>query len=101
MEVDGVSGARSRAYPRQKVGYEHVRSMVDDHPRMAYSEVLDSPGRTRLRPVHARRRSVVRLVYFLWTWLTFWWVRACLVELWVETSAIVKGRPWWDALGQG
>ena len=33
---------RSRAGPRQKVGYEYVHSMVDDHTRMAYSEVLDS-----------------------------------------------------------
>ena len=33
---------RSRANPRQKVGYEYVHSMVDDHTRMAYSEALDS-----------------------------------------------------------
>ena len=33
---------RSREGPRQKVGYEYVNSMVDDHTRMAYSEVLDS-----------------------------------------------------------
>ena len=33
---------RSRANPRQKVGYEYVHSMVDDHTRLAYSEALDS-----------------------------------------------------------
>ena len=33
---------RSRANRRQKVGYEYVHSMVDDHTRMAYSEALDS-----------------------------------------------------------
>ena len=33
---------RAKAGPRQKVGYEYVHSMVDDHTRMAYSEVLDS-----------------------------------------------------------
>ena len=33
---------RSKAGPRQKVGYEYVHSMVDDHTRMAYSEALDS-----------------------------------------------------------
>ena len=38
---------RAQAGPRQKVGYEYVHSMVDDHSRMAYSEVLDSEdGRT-------------------------------------------------------
>ena len=33
---------REKAGPRKKVGYEYVHSMVDDHTRMAYSEVLDS-----------------------------------------------------------
>ena len=33
---------RQNAGPRQKVGYEYVHSMVDDHSRMAYSEALDS-----------------------------------------------------------
>ena len=33
---------RQKARPRQKVGYEYVHSMVDDHTRLAYSEVLDS-----------------------------------------------------------
>ena len=33
---------RAQAGPRQKMGYEYVHSMVDDHTRMAYSEVLDS-----------------------------------------------------------
>ena len=33
---------RSQAGPKQKVGYEYVHSMVDDHTPMAYSEALDS-----------------------------------------------------------
>ena len=33
---------REKAGPRQKVGYEYLHSMVDDHSRMAYSEVLDT-----------------------------------------------------------
>ncbi len=33
---------RPGAGPSQKVGYEYVHSMVDDHTRMAYSEVLDA-----------------------------------------------------------
>ena len=33
---------RSKAGPRQKVGYEYVHSMVDDHTRVAYSEILDT-----------------------------------------------------------
>ena len=33
---------RREAGPKQRVGYEYVHSMVDDHSRMAYSEVLDS-----------------------------------------------------------
>ena len=33
---------QQKAGPKQKVGYEYVHSMVDDHSRMAYSEVLDS-----------------------------------------------------------
>jgi len=33
---------RGKAGTRQKVGYEYVHSMVDDHSRLAYSEVLDS-----------------------------------------------------------
>ena len=33
---------REKAGPRQKVGYEYLHSVVDDHSRMAYSEVLDT-----------------------------------------------------------
>ncbi len=33
---------RDKTGPRQKVGYEYVHSVVDDHSRLAYSEVLDS-----------------------------------------------------------
>ena len=33
---------QQEAGPKQRVGYEYVHSMVDDHGRMAYSEVLDS-----------------------------------------------------------
>ncbi len=33
---------RDKAGPRQKVGYEYLHSMVDDHSRMAYTEVLDT-----------------------------------------------------------
>ncbi len=33
---------RQGAGPRQKVGYEYAHSMVDDHSRVAYTEVLDS-----------------------------------------------------------
>ena len=51
---------RSQAGPKQKVGYEYVHSMVDDHTRMAYSQSPRLPGRPNLRRVHATRRSVVR-----------------------------------------
>ena len=51
---------RSKAGPKQKVGYEYVHSMVDDHTRMAYSQSPRLPGRPNLRRVHAPRRSVVR-----------------------------------------
>ena len=51
---------RSQAGPRQKVGYEYVHSMVDDHTPMAYSQSPRLPGRPNLRRVHATRRSVVR-----------------------------------------
>ena len=50
---------RPQAGPRQKVGYEYVHSMVDDHTRMAYSEVLDFRNRRGLRRVHAPRRPLV------------------------------------------
>ena len=33
---------RQGAGPSQKVGYEYVHSMVDDHSRVVYSEVLDT-----------------------------------------------------------
>ncbi|MDE0231075.1 MAG: IS481 family transposase [bacterium] len=33
---------REASEPRQNVGYEYLHSMVDDHSRVAYTEVLDS-----------------------------------------------------------
>ncbi len=48
---------REKAGPKQKVGYEYLHSMVDDHSRMAYSEVLDTDdgqtcARFMLRAAH-------------------------------------------------
>jgi hypothetical protein len=40
---DGITGARKRA----KIGFDYIHSVVDDHSRLAYSEVLtDEKGTT-------------------------------------------------------
>ncbi len=48
-----------KAGPKQRVGYEYVHSMVDDHTRMAYPGSARLPRRPSLRTVHAPRRSLV------------------------------------------
>jgi transposase InsO family protein len=38
---------RRRSGPRQKVGYDYVHTLIDDHTRLAYSEILsDEKGET-------------------------------------------------------
>ncbi len=52
----GSTSARKRA----KVGFDYVHSAVDDHSRLAYTEVLLDEKRPHLRRVPHPRRSLVR-----------------------------------------
>ena len=53
---------QQEAGPKQRVGYEYVHSMVDDHSRMAYSEVLDS------QDAHACAQFMLRAARWFATW---------------------------------
>ena len=53
---------RPGAGPKQRVGYEYVHSMVDDHTRLAYSEVLDS------QDAQACAEFMLRAAHWFTTW---------------------------------
>ena len=43
-----------------RIGYDYVHSLVDDHSRLAYSEILPDEKGTDLRGVPRTRRDLLR-----------------------------------------
>ena len=50
----------NRAHERNLVGFNYVHSLVDDHSRLAYSEVLDDEKGSTCAAVPAPRRRLLR-----------------------------------------
>ena len=52
----GSTGEKKRA----RIGYDYIHSMVDDHSRLAYTEIHPYEKGRHLRRVHRTRRQVLR-----------------------------------------
>ena len=51
-----ANGRGSRPATKRRIGYDYVHSMVDDHSRLAYSEILADETRRHLRDLHGTCR---------------------------------------------
>ncbi len=56
----GRAMATTRPRTSRPIGYDYVHSLVDDHSRLAYSEILPDEKGTDLRRVPRARRRLLR-----------------------------------------
>ena len=98
----GRAATSAQRHKHDKVGYDYVHSLVDDHSRLAYSEILpDEKGPTcadflARAAAHFAEHGITRIEHLMTdnAWAYKWSLRGICADLGIQQKFIKPHCPW-------